>query len=65
VPGDGLRTPLPATLPPKGSLDVTLIVAPPDAGGCYTLVLTLVQEGIGWFDDADATSAHRTTVEVD
>ncbi|MDB5041566.1 MAG: hypothetical protein JWN27_2292 [Candidatus Eremiobacteraeota bacterium] len=65
VPGDRLRTPLPATLPPKGSLDLTLIVAPPNAGGCYTLVLTLVQEGIGWFDDADATSAHRTTVEVD
>jgi hypothetical protein len=65
VPDVGLRTPLPATLPPQGSLDVTIIVAPPHTAGCYTLVLTMVQEGVGWFDDADATSAQRAIVEVE
>lgn len=49
---DGLRTTLACkSLGPEMGASETIIVIPPQAQGCYQLVLTLVQEGVCWFED--------------
>lgn len=48
---DGFRTPLPpGGLEPGQSLPFEMLVEAPREAGKYTLVLTLVQEGICWFE---------------
>ncbi|WP_262966474.1 Wzt carbohydrate-binding domain-containing protein [Methylobacter psychrophilus] len=61
---DGLRTPL-ATggVAPGKALDTKMQVVAPDEVGTYSLVLTLVQELVGWFEDKGFEAA-RLTVEV-
>jgi O-antigen ligase len=46
---EGLRTELPADVPPGGSLDVLGIVRGPADEGTYLLRWDLVQEGVTWF----------------
>jgi hypothetical protein len=47
---DGERTELPRDLPPGGRVELRAVVRAPDAPGRYTLRLSLVQEGVAWFD---------------
>ena len=58
------RSPLPRTVFPGESVDMTARVVLPDAGGTATLRFTLIQEGVSWFDDQDAASALDLTVQV-
>ncbi len=46
---DGLRTPLPAVLPPGGSSIVPADVLAPPSPGQHTLVLDLLHEHVRWF----------------
>jgi acetolactate synthase-1/2/3 large subunit len=55
--GDGIRTHLPSMLPPGSAITCRVEVRAPDAEGDYELVLTMVQEGVTWFNDIDATNA--------
>jgi hypothetical protein len=57
--GEGLRTALPATLPPGASLLASVDVASPPQPGRHTLVLDLVHEHVRWFG-----CAVETTVDV-
>lgn len=47
---DGMRTPLPAVISPGDSVAIKLKVIPPSYPGCYQLQLTLVHEGVCWFE---------------
>ncbi len=61
---EGLRTPLPTGgVAPGQALDTNMAVLAPDEVGTYSLVLTLVQELVGWFEDNGFEPA-RLTVEV-
>ena len=46
---DGVRTALPADLPPGGTVTVPLVVIAPPTRGQYTLRVDLVREGDSWF----------------
>jgi hypothetical protein len=48
----GLHTPLPADLPPGGSMDVPVHVRAPTQPGRYRLSIDLVHENVRWFDSA-------------
>ena len=62
--GPGLRAPLPRALAPSQSCVVCLMVRAPAQPGRYTLVVTLLQAHVRWFDDADGCSALRRPVTV-
>ena len=59
----GVRTPLPRTLEPGGAGDGAVRVVAPRAAGRYVLRLSVVQEGVAWFDDIDP--GNGATAEVD
>jgi hypothetical protein len=46
---DGLRTPLPAAVPPGQSVALNVGVKMPATTGAYVLRVDLVQEGVAWF----------------
>lgn len=52
---DYAREPLPAVVAPQGELAFSLPVALPQEPGRYRVAVTLVQEGVAWFD-ADSTA---------
>ena len=54
---EGGRTFLPGSVRPGESARVTAEVRTPSDPGRYQLVLTLVQEGVAWFDDRDGGAA--------
>jgi SAM-dependent methyltransferase len=61
---DGMRTPLPANgIGPGQVFRGAMLVEAPREAGAYTLVLTLVQESVGWFEDKGFEAA-RVVVEV-
>ena len=64
VVGEGERFPLPENLPPGDSTEVTERIRVPDEPGSYRLRITLVQEGVAWFDDTADGSAVSFQVEV-
>ncbi len=47
---DGIRTPLPRDVPPGESVSLTARIEAPPAPGEYILRLTLIQEGLSWFE---------------
>lgn len=51
---DGQRTALPKSLAPQDSEKLNAAVKFPDRPGNYILTLTMVQEGVTWFNDAGA-----------
>lgn len=55
---DGVRTPLPEPIPPGRTIALSLNVTPPSKAGRYQLLLSLVHEGICWFEERgfEATS---------
>ena len=57
VVAEGARTLLPADVPPGGTVDVRVHVPAPDRPGRYQLRLTLLQEGVAWFDQAAGVAA--------
>jgi len=61
---EGDRTRLPQSIAPKSSLECYLGVRAPAKPGAYELRVTLVQEGVAWFDDLDPRNAWVRTVLV-
>jgi hypothetical protein len=59
---DTVRTPLPRALGPGETCAGTMRVVAPRAPGRYVLRLSVVQEGVAWFDDVDP--ANGTGVHV-
>ncbi len=56
---DGLRTPLIPSLDPGNSETYELKVAAPPSPGDYLLRITLVQEGVRWFDELPNSAASQ------
>lgn len=48
---DGVRTPLPRNLAPGESVPLKMNIAAPERPGRYLIEVTLVQEGVAWFDE--------------
>lgn len=62
--GEWIHTNLPRALPPGETIEAWVRIAAPHAPGAYTLAVTLLQEGIAWFDDLSPASGIRGTVVV-
>ena len=60
-----IRTPLPRVVEPNETLRVAMRVEAPTTPGNYTLVVTLLQEGIAWFDEVDPSCCARAEVRVE
>jgi hypothetical protein len=63
-PLEGMRTQLPEALPPAGEICCRLALETPHRPGDYSLVITLVQEGVAWFVDLDSANALRARVRI-
>lgn len=61
---EGLRTRLPATLPPGASVSLRIDVLAPDSAGEFDLWITLLQEDNTWFDLVDSSNACSARVIV-
>ncbi len=61
---EGLRTSLPRMLAPAETLSCRIEILPPPIAGEFLLTITLVQEGIGWFDEFDPCSGFSCVVEI-
>ncbi len=61
---EGQRFRLPRNLPPGASAQVSTRIPVPAQPGAYRLRITLVQEGVVWFDDTADGSAVSFQVEV-
>lgn len=61
---EGERTRLPQSIAPSTSADCYLGLRAPAEPGVYELQVTLVQEGVAWFDELDPQSVWGTTVVV-
>ena len=62
--GTWIHTALTQPLPPGDRLETFARVTAPGAPGDYTLALTLLQEGVAWFDDVDPANGVRGLVTV-
>jgi polysaccharide pyruvyl transferase WcaK-like protein len=62
--GTWLHTALPRPLPPGERLELFARIAAPPHAGRYTLGMTLLQENVAWFDDADPANGVRGVVTV-
>jgi len=62
--GTWLHTPLPRIVPPGGKVVLEVMIAPPPETGVFTLRLTLLQEGVWWFDDIDEKNAAVARVRI-
>lgn len=60
---DGERTPLPSDLPPQSSVTLNARIKPPSKPGQYLLRLSMVQEGVTWFEDQGA-KPHDVSITV-
>jgi hypothetical protein len=58
------RTRLPRTIFPGESLDVDASVVVPERCGSPRLRVTLMQEGVAWFDDLDPRNGVEAAVEI-
>ena len=58
------RTKLPRTMFPNEVLDLGLRISVPERVGAARLRVTLMQEGVTWFDDQDADSALDVDVSI-
>ena len=63
-PGEGIRTRLTRTLPPGSSIRCRMEILAPKVPGEFELLLTLVQEGVAWFNGIDAANAYSAKVNV-
>lgn len=53
---NGERTNLTKSLPPQASEKLNATIKFPDRPGKYNLIVTMVQEGVSWFNEAGAES---------
>lgn len=58
------RSPLPRTLFPGETLDMTMLVVVPPRPGASLLRITLMQEGVSWFDDQDPHNGTEFLVDL-
>jgi hypothetical protein len=58
------RSKLPRTIFPAESVDMTVLIVAPERVGKALLKITLIQEGVAWFDDQAAENAARLVVEI-
>jgi uncharacterized protein (TIGR03032 family) len=58
------RSKLPRTIFPAESLDMTALIVAPERVGKVALRITMIQEGVAWFDDQAAGNAAEFIVEV-
>ena len=63
--GTWIHTPLPRVLEPNETVRVAMRIEAPATPGRYTLVVTLLQEGIAWFDEVDPSCCARAEVRVE
>lgn len=63
-PIEGLRSVLPQALPPSARVACRLTLEAPPTLGDYTLVITLVQEQVRWFDEADQANGVAYRIRV-
>jgi SAM-dependent methyltransferase len=61
---EGLRSPLLPFVRPGGSLSATVHVRPPPRSGPHVLRVTLVQEGVRWFDEQTDPVAADLEIDV-
>jgi hypothetical protein len=61
---DGLRTNLPHDVRAGDRVRLGCFVRAPEQTGRMTLVMTLVQEEVAWFDDRDPAAAVERVVDV-
>jgi len=61
---DGLRTSLPHDIGPGERVRLGCFVRAPEQAGRMTLVMTLVQEEVAWFNDCEPASAVERVVDV-
>lgn len=61
---DGLRTSFPHDVRPGERVDVRCVLRAPDTPGRMTLVWTLVQEQVAWFNDKNRKSQHASEIEL-
>jgi hypothetical protein len=59
-----IRTPLPRPLAPGDTLEASMRVVAPRSPGRYVLRLSVVQEGVAWFDDVDPNNGAQAEVVV-
>jgi hypothetical protein len=64
VVADGIRTRLPADVPPGGAIVVPMRISIPGEHQSLQLVISLVQEAVAWFVDRDPDSAYIQSVEL-
>lgn len=64
VVADGLRTRLPADVPPGMAVIVPMQINVPSEPQSLQLVISLVQEAVAWFVDKNPDSAHVILVEL-
>jgi len=62
--GEWIHTPLPRALPPGEVIEAAVRIATPPKAGTYTLAVTLLQEGVAWFDDLSPAGGVRGPVVV-
>ncbi|MFB2773087.1 glycosyltransferase family 39 protein [Pelatocladus sp. BLCC-F211] len=60
---DGERTPLPGSLPVQGLVQLNATIKLPNQPGKYTIVLSMVKEGVAWFNDKNV-KALEIPIEV-
>ena len=61
---EGERTRLPQSIAPRTSAECYLGLHAPAEPGVYELRVTLVQEGVAWFDELHPENALRTSVRI-
>lgn len=61
---EGLRTAIPKTLCPGESCECRIEILPPPVPGEFLLTITLVQEGVCWFDEIEPLNGWSAIVEV-
>jgi hypothetical protein len=62
---EGLRSRLTFSLAPGSERAYRFMLRAPARPGRYVLTVTLVQEGVAWFDDVDASNAYSQEVSVE
>ncbi|MDB5069331.1 MAG: glycosyl transferase, group 2 family protein [Candidatus Eremiobacteraeota bacterium] len=62
--GRAYRSKLPRTVFPAETVDMTMRIVVPHRAGAALLRITLMQEGITWFDDQDPASGTDFAVEI-
>jgi hypothetical protein len=61
---EGLRTSLPHDIKPGERVELACFLRAPEVAGRMTLVWTLVQENVAWFNDKNGQSSFECEVDI-